>query len=93
LHWLLAPERSIGAVVEAALRGDSHAPDLARDLTVRLADAERVVAEAEDAVGRPRRDRIEGLALSWITGRLEEGRAKIDAWIEARAADSLFDDD
>lgn len=93
LHWLLAPAGTVGAVVEAALQGDPGAPDLARDLTARLAETERVVAEAEDAIGRPRRDRIEGLALSWITGRLEEGRAKIDAWIEARAADSLFDDD
>lgn len=92
LHWLLAAEGRVGRVAEAALR---DAADItgARELLDALADPEGFVREAEKVLGRPRGDRIHGLALDWITSRLAEGRQRLAAWLAARDADTVLSDD
>lgn len=93
LQGLLLADGDIGRVVDAVVRNDNDAAPLAQELLSRLSDLEAFVRDAEKASGRPRGDRIEGLALDWIRGRLGEGRERLAAWLAAVQVDNALDDD
>ncbi|MCX7645360.1 MAG: ATP-binding protein [Rhodobacteraceae bacterium] len=97
LHEDLRPSGHIGGIIQAVLADASSAEDLARKFVGRLhgnrAAQEAFVEEAERRSGRPRRDRIEGMALTWFCERLQEACDHLANWLEARAQDAAVPGD
>jgi hypothetical protein len=97
LHWLLASNGELGRVFEAVLANAPGAQTAAKTLLDRLLDdrseQERFIAEWEKNSGRPRRDRIEGMALDWFCKNLQEGCEVLREWMAAREADAAQVDD
>jgi len=91
-HRELHPEGEIGRVAEAVLAGAANAEPLAKDLIDRLAhdrSAQEVfVSEAGRRSGRPRRDRIEGMALDWFCRGIQEACDQFSDWLEAWRQDA-----
>jgi hypothetical protein len=91
-HRELQPEGEIGRVVEAILANAEDAEDLAHDLVGRLAhdrNAQEIfVSEAERRGGRPKRDRIEGMALDWFCRGVQEACDHVSDWLEAQRKDA-----
>ncbi|WP_136646418.1 ATP-binding protein [Tabrizicola sp. YIM 78059] len=91
LHEDLHPSGHIGRIIQAVLAGAPNAEDEARSFIESLRDdraaQEAFVEEAERRNGRPRRDRIEGMALTWFCERLQEACDHLSYWLEARAQD------
>lgn len=91
-HRELHQEGEIGRVAEAVLAGAENAEALAQDLIDRLAHdrnaQEAFVSEAERRSGRPRRDRIEGMALDWFCRGIQEACDQFSDWLEAHRQDA-----
>ncbi|MBP7338708.1 hypothetical protein [Niveispirillum sp.] len=91
-HRELRPENEIGGVAEAVLDGAANAEALAGDLINRLAHnrsaQETLVSEAERRSSRPRRDRIEGMALDWFCRGIQEACDHLSDWLEACRQDA-----
>lgn len=91
-HRELHQEGEIGRVAEAVLAGAENAEALAQDLIDRLAHdrnaQEAFVSEAERRSGRPRRDRIEGMALDWFCRGIQEACDQFSDWLEAQRQDA-----
>ncbi len=93
LHEELHPQGKIGRIIQAVLAdapdADALASDFVRQLRGDRAAQEVFVEEAERRSGRPRRDRIEGMALTWFCERLQEACDHLADWLEARAQDGI----
>ncbi|KQB14196.1 hypothetical protein AP071_15815 [Rhodobacter capsulatus] len=96
LHNLLAPDHTLGRLLEAALTQDlakvEEELDFLSSLAESRATAEALVEEEERALDRPRRDRIRGMAFDWIWRRLQEGACLLLRWQEAARVDACSDD-
>ncbi|MFN3260761.1 MAG: hypothetical protein ACE37J_09390 [Pikeienuella sp.] len=91
-HRELHPEGEIGRVAEAVLAEAVDAEALADSMIERLAHdrsaQEAFVSEAERRSGRPRRDRIEGMALDWFCRGIQEACEQLADWLESRRQDA-----
>ncbi|MSU90741.1 hypothetical protein GE300_14135 [Rhodobacteraceae bacterium 2CG4] len=91
-HRELHSEGEIGCVVEAAIAGSANAEALASELINRLSHdrgaQEAFVSQAERSSGRPRRDRIEGMALDWFCRGIQEACDQLSDWLEAKRQDA-----
>jgi hypothetical protein len=91
LHQLLAPQGKLGRVIETALAGNAGADHAARQLIQDLFDdrgaQERLIADSENDMGRPRRARIRGTALDWACRKLQDGCERLKDWLAAVEAD------
>ncbi|WP_040475734.1 AAA family ATPase [Paramagnetospirillum caucaseum] len=92
LHLQMAPGGQIGKIIEDVLAGRQKANSDAQDLIDRLmcnrGAQERFVADSEKALGRPRRDRIEGTPLVWICDWLQEACEHLRDLLDAQRADA-----
>ena len=97
LHQLLASNGGFGHAAEAALAGAAGAELTVRHLIQDLADdraaQERLITNCEIEMGRPRRDRIRGMALEWACRKLQDGCERLDDWLEAFQTDGRLLDD
>lgn len=91
-HIELRSDHEIGRIFEAAISGSADADSLAEGLITKLnhnrAAQQAFVAAAEQAYGRPARDRIEGGPLNWFCNALQEACDVLAAWREARQSDA-----
>ncbi|RMD91291.1 MAG: hypothetical protein D6811_09290 [Alphaproteobacteria bacterium] len=91
-HRELNESGEIGRVIGAVLEGRKDAAVQARAFLQSLdgdrSAQERFVTEAERRSNRPRRDRIEGMALDWFCRHLQEACDHLRQWLEAQARDA-----
>ena len=92
-HQLLSHDGAFGTVCEAALRKAPGSTETARDLISDLSDdrsaQESLIADCELQMGRPRRDRIRGMALDWACRKLQDGCERLQDWLEASIAENV----
>jgi hypothetical protein len=91
-HQLLSHDGAFGMVCEAALRKAPGSIETARALILDLSDdrsaQESLIADCEVQMGRPRRDRIRGMALDWACRKLQDGCERLQDWLEAANAEN-----
>lgn len=91
LHGLVAPTGRFGLAMGAALDRTSGGVAAAEVLIAEFLEdrsaLERLIVDQEREVGRPRGDKIMGMALTWICRKLQEGCLALQGLLEAQAAD------
>lgn len=96
-HQELRVEEALGSVISDAIHSPETATQSVQDLLGVLGDEraalEAFVRQAEIRSGRPRRDPIEGMALSWFCERLAELRNLLKEWLDAGEQDNRQADD
>lgn len=96
-HRELQREGALGQIVEAVITGAPGAEAMAQQqvdsLSHNRAAQELLVAEAERQSGRPKRDRIEGMALDWFCRGIQESCDHLLEWLEACRDDAAHTQD
>lgn len=96
-HRELHPEGGIGKVIEAAIAIAPEAEALVGALLEKLDNnqtaQETFVSDVEKRTGRPKKDRIEGMALDWFCRNLQEACDLLQDWQKAHGEQAALPQD
>jgi len=97
LHRELRPEGEIGKVIAAAIANTPDAEALVRELLEKLDNnhvaQDAFVSEAQQRNGRPKKNRIEGMALEWFRRNLQEACNLLRDWLTAHREQTAMPQD